>query len=374
MARLIKNVRLAVEDGLKRADILVIGERIEAVGDLDDIRLPELETVNADGLTALPGLIDGHVHVCGGGGEDGFASRVRELRLEDFTENGVTTVIGLLGTDAITRSPENVLAKVKGLEAEGISAWCLTGAYAYPTPTITGSVEKDVCFIDKVLGVKLAISDHRCSHITVEELRRLATQIRFAALISGKVGVLHMHTGRGKAGLRDVFAVLEQSDIPISHFRPTHCANVQEDAIRFGKMGGWIDYTTGKTERTVKAIMEAAEAGLWERITFSSDSGGSMPIWNEKKECIGMGVGTPDTLLETISALVKDAGLPLGKAAQLLTSHPADALGLKQKGRIRPGADADILLLDDTMKIVDVYARGRLMVHEGKAVVRSYYI
>ena len=374
MARLIKNVRLAAEDGLKRADILIIGDRIEAVGDLEDIRLPELETVNADGLTALPGLIDGHVHVCGGGGEAVFASRVRELRLEDFTENGVTTVIGLLGTDAITRSPENVLAKVKGLEAEGISAWCLTGAYAYPTPTITGSVEKDVCFIDKVLGVKLAISDHRCSHITVEELRRLATQIRFAALISGKAGVLHMHTGRGKAGLRDVFAVLEQSDIPISHFRPTHCANVQEDAIRFGKMGGWIDYTTGKTERTVKAIMEAAEAGLWERITFSSDSGGSMPIWNEKKECIGMGVGTPDTLLETIRALVKNAGLPLGKAAQLLTSHPADALGLKQKGRIRPGADADILLLDDTMKIVDVYARGRLIVHEGKAVVRSYYI
>ena len=373
MAKLIRNVRMAAANGFDTADILITGERIEAVGKLTDCRLPELEIADADGLIALPGLIDGHVHVCGGGGEDGFASRIRELTLEDFTMNGVTTVIGLLGTDAITRSPENVLAKVKGLEAEGLSAWCLTGAYAYPTPTITGSVEKDVAFIDKVLGVKLAISDHRCSHVTVEELRRLATQIRFAALISGKAGVLHMHTGRGKAGLRDVFAVLEQSDIPISHFRPTHCANVQEDALRFGKMGGWLDYTAGRTGKTVKAMLEASDAGLWSQITLSSDSGGSMPVWNDRKECIGMEVAAPDTLLAVVRALVKDAGMPLARAAAPLTSNPAAALGLKGKGSLKAGADADILLLDDGLEIVDVYARGRLMVSSGRAVAHSRY-
>ena len=373
MFQLIRNVQLVSEEGQKRADILLSGGQIAAVGELSDVRLPEMETSDAEGLLALPGLIDQHVHICGGGGEDGFASRVRELRLEDFTVNGVTTVVGLLGTDSITRSPENVLAKANALEAEGITAYCLTGAYTYPTPTITGSVEKDVCFIEKVIGVKLAISDHRCSHITREELRRLATQLRFAALISGKVGVLHMHTGKGKAGLEDVFAVLEESDLPISHFRPTHCANVQEDAIRFGKMGGWLDYTTGKPEKTAAAVLRAREEGLFARVTMSSDSGGSMPVWNEKKVCIGMGVGTPDTLLQTVRWLVQEAQLPLSEAVSLLTSHPAEALGLRRKGRIAPGADADILLMDDRLEIARVYAKGRLMVKDGRAVVKSYY-
>ena len=373
MSKMIRNVQLPTQEGLRRADILICGERIEAVGELEDCRLPDLESMDAEGMIALPGLIDQHVHICGGGGEDGFASRVRELRLEDFTINGVTTVVGLLGTDSITRSPENVLAKACGLEAEGITAYCLTGAYAYPVPTITGSVEKDVAFIDKVLGVKLAISDHRCSHITRDELRRLAAGLRYAALISGKAGVLHMHTGKGKEGLADVFAVLETSNIPISHFRPTHCANAKDDAIRFGKMGGWLDYTAGKAEETGMDLLEARKEGLWERITMSSDSGGSMPVWNDKKECIGMGVGTPDTLMKTVRWLVRKAGLSLYEAAALVTLHPAEGLKLGRKGRLIPGADADLLLLNDRLEIEQVYAKGRLMARGGRAVVESYY-
>ena len=50
-------------------------------------------------------------------------------------------------------------------------------------------------------------------------------QVRLGSLIGGKPGVLHMHTGKGKGGLQDVMAVVEESNVPIKHFRPTHVAN-----------------------------------------------------------------------------------------------------------------------------------------------------
>ena len=43
----------------------------------------------------------------------------------------------------------------------------MTGAYGYPGPTITGEADRDIVFIEKVLGVKLAISDHRAPNLSL---------------------------------------------------------------------------------------------------------------------------------------------------------------------------------------------------------------
>lgn len=74
-------------------------------------RFPTLQTVDAAGKPLVPGFIDLHVHITGGGGEDGFSSRAPESRLTDFTTAGVTTAVGLLGTDGIARSLETLYAR-----------------------------------------------------------------------------------------------------------------------------------------------------------------------------------------------------------------------------------------------------------------------
>ena len=91
----------------------------------------------------------------------------RQVELSSILKAGITTVLGLLGTDDMSRSVENLLAKVKALKEEGITAYALCGAYGYPPVTLTGSVKKDIAFVDEIMGLKLALSDHRLSLIHI---------------------------------------------------------------------------------------------------------------------------------------------------------------------------------------------------------------
>ena len=125
---------------LGKKDVLIAGERICRIDDKIEgyEGLPDVETFDLAGKKLVPGYIDLHVHITGGGGEQGPASRVPESQLSVFTTNGITTVVGLLGTDGITRSVENLVAKAKALNDEGITAYTLTSAYVYPPTTLTG--------------------------------------------------------------------------------------------------------------------------------------------------------------------------------------------------------------------------------------------
>ena len=74
-----------------------------------------INEVDLEGRTLVPGFIDGHAHICGGGGESGFSTRVPPVPLSEFTLAGVTTVVGLLGTDDLSRSTESLVSQVYGL-------------------------------------------------------------------------------------------------------------------------------------------------------------------------------------------------------------------------------------------------------------------
>ena len=370
---LIENVHVYAPQDLGVQDVLLCAGKVVAVGPHLKPNLPDLQVISGKGLRALPGFLDQHVHITGGGGEAGFRSRVPELTLTDFTANGVTTVVGLLGTDSVTRSVENLLAKTKALNEEGITAYCLTGAYDLPSPTLTGSVKKDVAFLGEVLGVKVAISDHRSSQPQWQELAKLATQVRLGALTAGKVGVVHMHTGRGKGGLEIVQQVLEHTDLPIKHFRPTHVENCLESAIAFGKLGGRMDFTAEEDPReSVRQLLQAGEQVPWEQMTLSSDAGGSIPVWNDRGEMIGLGVGNVKGPYQVVRSLICQQGFDVERALSLITRHVAQGLGLGNKGEIAVGMDGDVVLVDDNWEIHSVFAKGVPMVLQGKPVVLPF--
>ena len=151
--KLLKNVHVFAPEDKGIQDILIAGEKIAAMG--KDLFLPpvyQCQVIEGNGLSAVPGFMDAHVHIIGGGGEGGFQTRTPEIQLSKITTAGVTTVFGLLGTDGITRHVESLLAKARGLENEGISTYIYSGSYEMPTPTITGSVRRDIVLIDKVIG------------------------------------------------------------------------------------------------------------------------------------------------------------------------------------------------------------------------------
>lgn len=371
--KLIRNVRLFSRDA-EPCDLLFAGHQIASVdGDLS-VYGSLAEVFDAEGRVGVPGYFDQHVHVTGGGGEGGFIYKVPEITLQSIIEGGVTSLVGLLGTDGISRSVENLVSKVYALREQGISAWCLTGSYDFPSPTLTGSVEKDIAFIDPVIGVKIAINDHRGPQINRDELIRLGAQARVAGLISGKAGIVHLHTGRMPGGLSVLFDAVACCDLPITVFRPTHLGNCFEDAIRFGKMGGYIDFTAGNAKKAALQLATAFEQVDATRITLSSDSNGSMPKWNDKKEMIGIGVGKISMLHDVVLELVNNFGFSIADAVRPITKNPAHALGMKKKGRLEEGYDADLVLYDDALAIDAVFAKGCPMMWNKEVLIKDVFV
>lgn len=156
MVVLIKNAEVYEPRFLGKQDILILGDRIAAVGknlQAEFNGAVHVETIDGTDFAAVPGFIDSHEHIMGGGGEGGFHTRTPEAALSGLTCCGITTVVGCIGTDGISRDMTGLLAKAHGLENEGITAYCYTGSYQIPPHTLTGSVMKDLMMLDKVIGV-----------------------------------------------------------------------------------------------------------------------------------------------------------------------------------------------------------------------------
>ena len=181
---LVKNAEIYAPEYLGKKDLLICGGKIECIQDSIGELPVECEILDAEGKILTPGFLDQHVHITGGGGEGSFHTRTPELQMSELVENGITTVVGLLGTDGITRSVDNLYAKTRVLCEEGVSAYMLTGAYGYPSPTITGETDRDIVFVNEILGVKLAISDHRAPNVTGDQLVQIASKARVAGMLS----------------------------------------------------------------------------------------------------------------------------------------------------------------------------------------------
>ncbi|MCX6246728.1 MAG: beta-aspartyl-peptidase [Bacteroidetes bacterium] len=373
MLTLLKNAQVYGPDHFGKKDILTGGHIILAINDhLEPPAGADVNVIDCKGLRIVPGFIDSHVHITGGGGEGGPASRMPELQLNMMFEGGVTTVIGCLGTDGITRTVESVLMKVKSLRALGVSAWMYTGAYQVPTPTITGDIGKDIALFEEIIGVgEIAISDHRSSVPSVAELARITAQARVAGMIGGKAGIVNVHMGDAKDPFRPLHEVVASTEMGYRQFVPTHCNRnpyIFEDSREYGKKG-YVDITTSSYpyDKDVEikpsvALKQLLEAGVPDdHITFTSDGCGSLPSFDAEGRLIKIDMGLPSSILREIKESVMEDKIPLETALKVATSNPADILKLKRKGHIREGGDADLLLVDDGFNIIYLMAMGNIV-------------
>ena len=386
MMILIKNAEVYIPDYIGKRDVLLVGKKIVVIEkEIDMLALVKCEIIDATGLKLTPGFIDAHVHIAGAGGEGGPATRTPELQLSMLIKAGVTTVIGCLGTDGMTRSVESVLMKAKSLRDEGVSAWIYTGSYQVPTPTITGDVGKDIAMIDEIIGVgEVAISDHRSSCPTTDELIRITEHARVGGMLGGKAGIINMHMGDAQNPFQPIHDAVAKSELNYKQFYPTHCNRndyIFEDAKEYGKKG-WVDITTSsypyfpqyeiKPSKALKLLMDAGVPV--EHITFTSDACGSLPDFDPVTgELLQLEMGLPDANLREIVDAVKEEQIPFEIALKVITSNPATALKLKQKGNIEVGKDADVLLFDADFRLHTMIAMGQFMMKEFKMVRKGSY-
>jgi beta-aspartyl-dipeptidase (metallo-type) len=382
MLELLLNADLYAPKRLGHRHLLVAGGRIIWIGsEMPEIRGVPVNRTDADGRRVIPGLVDGHVHVTGGGGEAGPESRVPSPALSAFTTAGITTVIGLLGTDDSIRSPAELLATTLALRRLGLSAWCLTGGYHLPARTVTGSVRSDLVLLEPMLGVgEVAVSDHRSSQPTLDVLLGTAAEAHVGGLLGGKAGILHLHVGDGPRGLSLVREAIAGSELPARVFNPTHVNRrraLLDEATDLARAGAVVDITAFPAAddedawRADVALSRYLESGApAERVTVSSDAGGSLPVFDAEGRVAAMDAGRPRALLDALRAAL-DGGLPLERALPAFTLNPAVHWGLTRKGRLDAGADADLVVLDDDGGAAHVMARGRWHVRDGTAIVRG---
>lgn len=377
---LIKNADVYTPEHLGIRDILICGTQVVHIA--PDIELPtglDPDVFDAEGLKAVPGFIDQHVHVIGGGGQLGFASLVPAVTVSELVQVGTTTVVGLLGTDGFVKDLPALYAAVKAICQEGLSAYMLTSYYGLPERTLTGSVAEDLIYIDKVIGCKLAMSDDRSSFPTTLEILRLINQVRLGGFTSGKGGVLHIHLGAEETGIAQLINIVRQHPKFADYLSPTHLIRTRalfEQAIQFANLGGMVDFSTGGTRFDLphRCVMEAISRGVSiDRITFSSDGHGGVRRENPDTGEVIYRPAPLDLNYKEMTLLVKECDLPLSDALKLITANPARNMKLKHKGRIAPRMDADICLLDDQLSLQHVMAMGRWAMVQQKTLMKGRY-
>lgn len=371
MFKLLKDAECYSPEYQGRKDILLAFDKIVEISSVITAdKLYQVDIIECKDKIACPGFIDQHVHISGGGGEEGPKSIIGPINVNELLSSGVTTAVGLLGADSVSKSMEGLLMKARSLESEGMTTFIYSGHYGIPTSTITGRIMTDVALIEKVIGAgEIAISDYRSSNPTQHELMNLAYEVLTGGLLGNKAGVMHLHVGNGKEGLGPLLELVEESDYPVSMFVPTHLNRNRalfRQAVQYRANGGNIDLTAGEKAEAgisvpdcLKQLLESG-TGL-DRVTVSSDGNGSGAGASGKE------TGRVMALFDDFKTAVQGHKLPLAEVLRTVTSNVAGVLKLyPYKGRLAAGSDADIMLLDKQSLSLDMlFAKGRLIIDKG---------
>lgn len=388
MIKLLKNGTVYSPEYLGKKDILIVDKRIAAIE--DSIHFEEsahIEVLDITGKLVVPGFIDNHVHIMGGGGEGSYRTRTPELVLSDAVKGGITTLVGVIGTDGTTRTMTSLVAKAKALKEEGISCYVHTGSYQVPVKTLTGMIEDDLILIEEIIGVgEIAIADHRSSQPNYEEIAKIAAAARVGGMLSGKAGIVNMHLGDSVSKLSILEEVIEKTDIPVRQFLPTHINRNRElfaAGIEHAKKGGYVDFTTSSIAKFLEQGETKCSVGLKEmldkdvpigQITFSSDGQASLPEFDENGEFIGLQLGRVTSLYKEVKDAILEEGIQPADALKVITENPAKVLRLASKGTLEVGKDADLVILEAaSYEIESVIALGQKMMWNKKLLVKGTF-
>lgn len=389
MITVIKNIKVYSPRYLGVKDVVIVSDKIEGI--YENVNIPndfiDINMIDGSNKLLFPGFIDSHVHINGGGGEGGFKTRTPEIKLSSLISAGITTVVGCIGTDGICRDMRSLIAKANALEEEGITTYCYTGSYDIPVKTLTDSIKGDLMMVDKVIGVgEVALSDHRSSQATFNDFVNTVAQARVGGLLSGKAGIVNVHLGDGARRLDYLFSLIEETEIPPTQLLPTHINRSRKlfnVGIEFAKRGGIIDLTTSSDPKFLEPEELRASEGLKllldndvsiKNVTFSSDGNGSMPVFDDKGHLVGLGICSVKTLYDEVKSSIKEFNISIEDAISVITNNVAHVLKLKDKGIIEEKRDADLVLVDETSLDIDmVIAKGRLVVKEGKALIKGTF-
>jgi beta-aspartyl-dipeptidase (metallo-type) len=369
MLTLIRNAEVYAPGPVGRTSILLLDGKIGRIGNIDQHQLEALDVevcvIDAEGCLVTPGLIDPHEHLLGGSGEEGFSTQSPEITLGELALAGITTVVGCLGVDTTMKTLPGLLARVKALCEEGLTARMWTGGYNVPPTTLTGTLRNDIMFIAEVIGCgEVAISDERSTEPDPRELARVVNDAHNGGMLSGKAGVTHFHVGDSERGLQCLREITDRKRFQVrpEWLYPTHVQRnetLMSEAIELAHLGVNLDIDVADHDLAKWLKFYCERGGPADRVTISTDASES----------------SPGVLLEQVRTCVLEEGMSLERILPMVTTNTARVLQLQSKGSLEPGKDGDLLVLDpDSLAIVEVIAKGKRLVSEGELRVSEGFL
>jgi len=367
MFTLIENGELYAPERLGETSVLLVNDRIERIGEIDRRALDalgvEYEVIDARGCLVTPGFIDVHEHLLGGSGEGSLALQTPMLFPSEIVRAGVTTVVGTLGVDTTMKTISGLLARVKALHEEGLTAFMWSGGYNVPPTTVTESIRDDMLFIEECIGAgEIAISDERGLNQSAQELAKLVRDVHVGGLLSGKCGLTHFHVGEEETRLQPLRELIDEFQVKPEWLFPTHVQRNERllrEAIDLAGAGAHVDFDVVNEDVARWLRFYLDNGGPIECLTISSDADSS----------------TPDILFEQLRGLVTDHRFALEVVLPLVTSNAASCLKLHDKGQLRAGCEADVVVLEaGSLDVREVIARGKRMVANGSVAFRERYL
>lgn len=395
MTRIITGAKVFVEGHLRPLDIVIDGETIAGLVSRGT-GPSDAETIDADGLVAIPGAVDVHVHTR----EPGYTHKEDLITCtRQAAAGGYTTIFGMPNLDPPTMTTDDldnvldlyatksivdynhnpaakVLDQIAPMAERGIVAYKIymvvdTGR-SYPHPSAIGVHDHgDLYQAMKAVAetdLRLMVHPHDQSIMDVVEQaywkagdrspqaygKTLATDdgiiwdtatallIRLAEATGCKLHIVHVQTTRQIEMLRDA----RDRGIDVT-------GEVNHWALFLGRMsdideqGSYVlSYYVPDHHR--EAVWKAMEEGVVDML--SSDHA---PHTREEKE-IGWTdawaahTGTPGIQyqLPLMINAWHDGKISFNRMVDLVSTAPARVFGLDKKGTLAPGSDADIALLD----------------------------
>ena len=348
------------------------------------IKDPDLRTINAEGLIVIPGLIDMHAHLREPGFEyketikTGTAAAVRggfttvccmpntypvndnasvtEFIIRKAAREGLCTVYPI---GAITKGQKGEeLAEMGAMRNEGCIAFSDDGY-----PVMNSLMMRRALEYSKSFGVPII---SHCEDLTLSEggvmnegllsvtlgLKGIPSEaekiivyrdIMLAELTGGKLHVAHVSTEGSVELIRDA----KKRGTPVTAETCPHYFSLTEDAVR--------DYDTNakvnpplRVKRDIDAVKEGLQDGTIDVIATDH-----APHHRDEKlkefDLAPSGISGLDTALSLSIRLVEEGVLTMSQLIEKMALNPSRILGLPLyglKGMLRPGADADITIID----------------------------
>lgn len=338
--------------------LLAANGKVEAIGRVDRAALErvatDLEVIDATDCVVAPGFVDCHQHLLGGSGEGSFALQTPMLFPREIVRAGITTVVGVLGVDTTMKTLQGLLARVKAMKEEGLSAYMWSGGYNVPPTTLLGSVREDMMYVEEVIGAgEIAVSDERGLNQSTQELAKLVRDVHVGGLLTGKCGRTHLHVGEEPTRLAPLRELIDDYHVKPEWLYPTHVQRDEKliaEAMELCVAGAYVDFDTVNADLARWLRWWLDHDAPMDRLTVSSDADS----------------GTPDLLYRQLCEAVVKHRIPLELVLPLATSNAAEALKLQAKGRLFPGGDADLVIMDrTTLELRHVVAGGEVLVRDG---------